>query len=151
MEPTPPSATIPVPFFLALCLFVLAGQVGVCAYMTSARDIPYNPTISELNVSNVQAAIEALDRVSDGIIGQLDFRNPENLQAEMSGRNALTAEEVYYQDHDIYVNNLESLLRVNHDLSEDPQVTFTFYGANVEGFTFATSHYRGTLSYLWHE
>jgi type IV pilus assembly protein PilA len=73
-----------------------------------------------------------------------------NSSAESAGRNTKTAEEVYYQDHDMYSNSLAELVRVDRNLGDDPQVTFTFYSApSVEGYTYTTSHYRGDTSYQW--
>lgn len=72
-----------------------------------------------------------------------------NASAESAGRNAKTAEEIYYQDYGIYANDMSRLLVFDRNLTDDADVTFTFSGANVEGFTYTTSHYRGDKSYRW--
>ena len=72
-----------------------------------------------------------------------------NSSAESAGRNAKTAQEVYYQDHDGYVNDLVRLVGVDRNLGDDTQITFTFLGSDLEGYTYVTSHFRGDQSYRW--
>lgn len=72
-----------------------------------------------------------------------------NSSAESAGRNAKTAQEIYFQDKSTYANSVEGLLAFDRNLTDDKQVTFTFRGADMEGFTYTTSHYRGDKSYTW--
>ena len=72
-----------------------------------------------------------------------------NSSAESAGRNAKTSQEIYFQDYSMYGNSLGAVLKYDQNLTDDAQVTFSFRGADMEGFTYVTSHYRGDDSYTW--
>jgi len=72
-----------------------------------------------------------------------------NASAQSSGRNAKTAQEVYFQNSGGdngggYASTLTDLLRWDKNLSDDTDVTFSFGTCNTSGYTFTTSHSRGT-------
>jgi prepilin-type N-terminal cleavage/methylation domain-containing protein len=72
-----------------------------------------------------------------------------NASAESAGRNAKTAQEIYYQDYGTYSDDMAELLVFDRNLTDDADVTFTFAGADIEGFTYTTSHFRGDRSFRW--
>ncbi len=70
---------------------------------------------------------------------------PYGANAKSAGRSAKLAEEVYYNDRDEnqegqYTTNLDLLLQVDKNLTDDPKVTFVFLHASNSGFTFYTQH-----------
>jgi prepilin-type N-terminal cleavage/methylation domain-containing protein len=66
-----------------------------------------------------------------------------NTSAYHSGEVAKAAQERYYNRNQTYSNQLSELLTVDHNITTDPMVTFTFRGANSDGYTYLTSHSRG--------
>jgi hypothetical protein len=143
---------------LAILLIVIAGQTGICYLSLTAARVGYDNSISQLEAADVQTALDQLDQALDLSLYELDVISPPaitvryyNRSAESVGRNAKVAEEVYYQDHDSYTNQLTQLIRVDRNLADDPEVTFTFFGANIEGYTYKTSHYRGDKSFYWRD
>jgi len=72
-----------------------------------------------------------------------------NSSAIAAGRNAQTAQEIYFHDNENYTISLDKLLTYDPYLLDDPYVTFTFTAANSEGYRYATSHGRGNKSYQW--
>ena len=90
-----------------------------------------------------------------GILALIAIPNFINLRqkaydasAKSAGRNAKLAEEVYYNDREesigSYTSDLDSLLAVDKNLTDDGQVTFVFLSANTSGFTMYTEHHSGS-------
>lgn len=72
-----------------------------------------------------------------------------NASAQSAGRNAKTSQEVYFQSNGgdnggSYAANLGDLLIWDKNLTDDTDVTFTFGPVGSSGYTFTTSHSRGT-------
>jgi len=72
-----------------------------------------------------------------------------NASAVSAGRGAKTAQEMYYVDNEIYTTDLLSLLASDPNLTDDPDVTFTFIQADIESYIYVTSHFRGDNSFRW--
>lgn len=68
--------------------------------------------------------------------------------AQSAGRNAKLAEEVWYNEQGgpfpSYTDQLSDLLTVDHNLNDDPNVTFAFGVCNSSGFILWTEHALGT-------
>ncbi|MDP8225242.1 MAG: hypothetical protein P9L99_17915 [Candidatus Lernaella stagnicola] len=66
--------------------------------------------------------------------------------AQSAGRNAKSAEEIYYLSAkpSTYTDSLDSLLVFDSTLLDDPDVTFEFGSCNSEGYTFTTVHAKGS-------
>ena len=91
-----------------------------------------------------------------GILALIAIPNFQNLRkkaydasALSSGRSAKLAEEIYYQEHEDevgggYTSNLTYLLEHDRNLTDDPNVTFSFTYADGTNFTFTTTHANGT-------
>jgi hypothetical protein len=106
------------------------------------------------------------DTVFDFDLSPLDTNNVPNFishrgqaydsSARSAGRNAKLAEEVWYSDQmgafPSYTGELDDLLTVDRNLTDDPDVTFTFYFANQTGFTLSTSSFAGTgFEFTYHD
>lgn len=90
-----------------------------------------------------------------GILALIAIPNFINLRqkaydasAKSAGRNSKLAEEVYYNDREEstgnYTTNLDFLLEVDKNLTDDAQVTFIFLHSSTSGFTLYTQHNSGT-------
>ncbi|MCZ7582564.1 MAG: hypothetical protein M5R36_04100 [Deltaproteobacteria bacterium] len=66
-------------------------------------------------------------------------------RAKAAGRNAKLAESVYFETNDNrrYTNSLTDLLKLDWNLTDDPNVTFIFGDVNTSGYTFTTIHTKG--------
>ncbi len=76
-----------------------------------------------------------------------------NVSAESAALNAAIAESVHFQNSGgqssgRYVNRLADLLQWDNNLTDDPEVTFTFGPCNSSGYTFTTTHAKGDTSYV---
>lgn len=76
--------------------------------------------------------------------------------AEAVGKSLQLAEESYYnsgQDqYGTYTSDLNKLLEMDRNLTDDPNVTFTFTHASSSGYTAYTTHRNGTgRTFLWHD
>ena len=76
-------------------------------------------------------------------------RKHYDLSAKSAGSFAAKAQEKYYEGENkagrpTYANDLSSLLTIDPHLNDDREITFVFAGASAEGFTFTTSHAKGT-------
>jgi hypothetical protein len=74
--------------------------------------------------------------------------------AQWAGYKARIAEEVYYRKSggDVsgtYTSRLEDLLQRDKNLTDDPEVTFSFGAADSRGYTFTTRHKKGKVTYTW--
>ena len=82
-----------------------------------------------------------------------------NSSALQSGKVAATAEERYYNNAMdsgsppahlySYSVSLTDLLGYDANITDDPQVTFTFYSGDSSGYLFHASHARGDRSYVF--
>ena len=90
-----------------------------------------------------------------GILALIAIPNFINLRqkaydasAKSAGRNAKLAEEVYYNDREAsqghYTKDLDKLLTVDKNLTDDPNVTFVISDADTSGYTLYTQHNSGT-------
>jgi hypothetical protein len=132
---------------IVLLFTIQLGSIAV--YMIWAESVAFDDTQTGLNAANVQVAIDKLDGNVDIIRDCLDAHLPHtpNDAAQFSGKKGKTAEEIYYQDYESYSNKLGQLLTIDPYLTYDPEVTFTFLGTNLEGYTFLTSHAQGDKSF----
>ncbi len=105
-------------------------------------------TLIELMV--VVAIISILSIIAVPALTQLRIR-AFNASAAVAGNLCRTTQEIYYIDYRTYRNDLPGLLMLQSNLTDDPEVTFTFLGASNEGYTFVTMHHRGDTSYRWIE
>ena len=72
--------------------------------------------------------------------------------AKSAGRMAKLAEEVYYNTHATYTSNLDALLAIDRNLTDDTNVTFIFDHASDRGFTLHTEHASGSGStFVYHD
>jgi type IV pilus assembly protein PilA len=78
-----------------------------------------------------------------------------NASARSAGRNSKLSQEVWYSDQSgispSYTTLLADLLTVDRNLTDDNEVTFTFYFGNQSGFTLSASHYSGDSDYTYHD
>lgn len=70
-----------------------------------------------------------------------------NASAGSAAHNAQTEQEVYKSIHDTYATDLASLLTIDRNLTDDPEITFLFGTCNYSGYTFTVRHNRGDLDY----
>ena len=78
------------------------------------------------------------------------------LAAQTAGYYAKIAEEVFYMDspdqrHPNYADNLDELLKIDINLTTDPQVTFIFGECNSRGYTFTTRHKDSTAQFVYRD
>ena len=71
-----------------------------------------------------------------------------NASAQSAGYNAKIAQELFYQDRGgdntgNYSTKLSELLLWDRNLTDDPEVTFTFTSASDSGYTYTTTHDKG--------
>jgi len=76
--------------------------------------------------------------------------------AKSVGYSVKVAEEAYFNDYirtnPTYTSDLNNLLAVDKNLTDDFGVTFTFIVANSSGFTMTTTHSQGTDSlFTYHD
>ncbi|MCL4234551.1 MAG: hypothetical protein KJ042_08535 [Deltaproteobacteria bacterium] len=69
-----------------------------------------------------------------------------------SGRNAMLAQTMYYNDQDsgdpTYADDLETLLRYDKRLKIDSSVTFIFGSCNQSGYTFTVKHAESPAQFV---
>ncbi|NLH49723.1 MAG: prepilin-type N-terminal cleavage/methylation domain-containing protein [Myxococcales bacterium] len=70
-----------------------------------------------------------------------------NASAGSSGHNARTEQEIYKSIHNTYAGDLSSLLAIDRNLTDDPEMTFVFGNCNNSGYTFTVKHNRGDTYY----
>ena len=70
-----------------------------------------------------------------------------NSAAQADLRNAATAQEAYFVDHDIYTNTLTTLVGTTYGLYTSRNVVMTMGGANNQGYTMSSYHPSGTATY----
>ena len=98
-----------------------------------------------------------------GILALIAIPNFINLRqkaydasAKSAGRNAKLAEEVYYNDREsvagAYTSDMNLLLQVDKNLTDDAAVTFNIVFAGASGFTLYTTHATGSgKSFTYHD
>ncbi|MCZ7582563.1 MAG: hypothetical protein M5R36_04095 [Deltaproteobacteria bacterium] len=71
--------------------------------------------------------------------------------AHSAGHNAQMAEEIHFETNGNrgYANSLRELMKFDKNLTEDLLVTFVFGNVNAAGYTFTTTHERGSEAYTW--
>jgi prepilin-type N-terminal cleavage/methylation domain-containing protein len=79
-----------------------------------------------------------------------------NASAQSSGYNCKVAQELYYQNSHSgagggYSGALSDLLVWDKNLTDDPEVTFSFTANNQSGYTFSTKHSRGDTWYPFND
>ncbi len=81
--------------------------------------------------------------------------------AKSAGRNAKLAQEVCFDGEKCpglcrlpefsraYYNDLSDLLSFDKNITDDPEVTFTFGECNCTGYTFTTQHTKSTNTFIF--
>ncbi|MCZ7584987.1 MAG: prepilin-type N-terminal cleavage/methylation domain-containing protein [Deltaproteobacteria bacterium] len=89
-----------------------------------------------------------------GIIAILALAAIPNLQnlrvrayealAKSAAANARVSQRAHFELHDgQYATDLENLLRIDRNLSDDPAITFVFGTVNSSGYTMIVGHAQG--------
>ena len=95
--------------------------------------------------SNEQSMV--VEAKLDGITRSAQYASLGNdARAQSFGRKVKMMEEVYYNENSAYTPDLEQLRQVNKSISDEPGVTLNFLHASEQGFTFTTTHEKGTGS-----
>ena len=70
-----------------------------------------------------------------------------NSAAQADLRNAATAQEAYFVDHDTYTTSETTLIGTTYGLYTSRNVVFDITGANNNAYTMTSSHPSGTTTY----
>jgi len=163
---TPTTAVLSLIFSIVgiFACFVL-GIVGLVLGYKARRQIDGNPELYQGRGLAMAGIIIGWIQIAllpfiIGIMAAISIPNFVSLRAKAydasahnAGFNARIAQELEFQNTNTppgsgrYVDNLEALLVWNKNLTDDPQVTFTFGSCNAEGYTFNTTHAQGGQSF----
>lgn len=106
-----------------------------------------------LNPDQGELVEKMLDDIAQNVLAKK--RQNDDI-AKLVGRRVRLAEEVYYNHREAaigsYSKNLNELLGVDKNLTDNPSVTFRFLYASSKGYTFYTTHQEGTgKTFLYHD
>ena len=137
---------------LGIVAIVFAAQVGgklKAGDYDGARDASRKAKIWCWVSFGVGIAFVAVSMLAAIVIPQFAYHKTKafNAIAKADLRNAMSAQEFYYADHDSYTDSLDKLRAGEYGLHVSPGVTLEIRRADHRGYEMASIHEQGNRQY----